>query len=77
MDLSEVNNWDTYERDFETLQFSIVDQEGKEIIKMIVAQCVTVFGISLFFPFFPIYPLVAGAGILSAGACQGTARAGG
>lgn len=30
-----------------------------------------------FFLFFPIYPLVADAGILSAGACQGTARAGG
>lgn len=42
MGLSWANSWDTYERDIETLEFSIADQEGDEIITMIVPGSVCV-----------------------------------
>lgn len=54
-----MNNWDTFERDFETLEFSVVDQEGKEIIIMIVIQCVCngIWHLPLFSSFSPFIPL--------------------
>lgn len=52
MGLSWANSWDRYERDIETLVFSVADQEGNEIITVIVtgSVCVTIPGISPFYP---------------------------
>lgn len=59
MGLSWANSWDTYERDMETLVFSVADQEGNEIVTVIVtgSVCVTVPGISPFYA--PVYPQVS------------------
>lgn len=62
-----MNNWDTYERDFETLEFSVADQKGKEIIIRIVTHCVcdTIWHSALFLPWFIPVELIQASLVLA------------
>lgn len=69
MGLSQVNNQDTYERDFGTLEFSVVDQQGKEIIIRIVTHCVCD---SIWH--FPLFSALAYSHVADAGVHQSAVR---